>query len=74
MLAFAGFVMAAQITGKGPAGALAEHLANPVGTTIFSKAVVTPSSAVVPECKIAPYQDFPGVRIPTPCFLTGLWP
>lgn len=74
MLAFAGFVMAAQITGKGPLGALSEHLANPIGTTIFSKAVVTPISAVVPECKIAPYQDFQGVRIPTPCFLKGLWP
>lgn len=36
----AGFVMGAQVTGKGPLGALAEHLADPFGTTIFSKAVV----------------------------------
>ena len=42
MLAFAGFVMAAQVTGKGPLGALAEHLAAPLDTTIFSKAVVVP--------------------------------
>jgi hypothetical protein len=34
-------VMAAQITGKGPLGALSEHLADPFGTTIFSKAVVS---------------------------------
>ena len=42
MLAFAGFVMAAQVTGKGPLGALGEHLAAPLDTTIFSKAVVVP--------------------------------
>ena len=74
MLAFVGFVMAAQVTGKGPLGALSEHLANPVGTTIFSKAAVTPLQAVQPPCKIAPYQDFQGIRIPTPCLFQGLWP
>ena len=34
MLAFVGFVMAAQVTGKGPLAALSEHLANPIGTTM----------------------------------------
>lgn len=48
MLAFVGFVMAAQVTGKGPLGALSEHLANPIGTTIFSKAVVTPAQVIQP--------------------------
>ena len=74
MLAFVGFVMAAQVTGKGPLGALSEHLANPVGTTIFSKAAVTPLQAVQPACKIAPFQEFQGVKIPTPCLFQGLWP
>ena len=74
MLAFVGFVMAAQVTGKGPLGALSEHLANPIGTTIFSKAAVTPLQAVQPPCKIAPFQDFQGIRISTPCLFQGLWP
>jgi len=74
MLAFVGFVMAAQVTGKGPLGALSEHLANPIGTTIFSKAAVTPLQVVQPPCKIAPYQDFQGIKIPTPCLFQGLWP
>lgn len=48
MLAFVGFVMAAQVTGKNPLAALSEHLANPIGTTIFSKAVVTPTQVIQP--------------------------
>lgn len=36
-LAFVGFTMAAQVTGKGPLAALGEHLADPINTTIFSK-------------------------------------
>ncbi len=36
-LAFVGFTMAAQVTGKGPLAALSEHLADPIQTTIFSK-------------------------------------
>jgi light-harvesting complex I chlorophyll a/b binding protein 4 len=74
MLAFVGFVMAAQVTGKGPLAALKEHLADPMGTTIFSKAVVTPLQAVQPTCKIAPVTEAFGVQIPTPCFFPGLWP
>jgi len=74
MLAFVGFVMAAQVTGKGPLAALKEHLADPMGTTIFSKAVVTPLQVVQPACKIAPVTEAFGVQIPTPCFFPGLWP
>jgi light-harvesting complex I chlorophyll a/b binding protein 4 len=74
MLAFIGFVMAAQTTGKGPLGALAEHLADPWGTTMFSKAVVIPGQAVKPACMIPPSVDFGGVQIPAGCFLEALWP
>jgi len=74
MLAFAGFTMAAQVTGKGPLGALAEHLADPYGTTIFSKAVVVPGQAVAPPCAIPESVVFQGITIPTPCFLQSLWP
>jgi hypothetical protein len=42
----------AQVTGKNPIAALQEHLADPWGTTIFSKAVVVPGQAVQPECKV----------------------
>lgn len=31
MLAYVGFIMAAQVTGKGPLAALAEHVADPLG-------------------------------------------
>ena len=39
MLAFVGFVMQAQVTGANPLDNLREHLASPMETTIFSKAV-----------------------------------
>jgi light-harvesting complex I chlorophyll a/b binding protein 4 len=74
MLAFVGFTMAAQTTGKNPLAALSEHLADPLGTTMFSKAVVIPGQAVAPPCAIAPSVDFGGITIPTPCFLQALWP
>eukprot|EP00775_Hariotina_reticulata_P011970 gene11970-12113_t len=74
MLAFIGFTMAAQVTGKNPLAALGEHIADPFGTTIFSKAAVVPGQAVAPPCKIPLYSDFQGVKIFTPCFLQGLWP
>jgi len=74
MLAFAGFVMGAQVTGKNPLAAMAEHIADPMGTTIFSKAVVVPGQAIVPACQIPPSVEFNGITIPTPCFLQALWP
>lgn len=63
-----------QVTGKGPLGALSEHLADPYGTTIFSKAVVVPGQAVAPPCAIPSSVQFQGITIPTPCFAQALWP
>jgi light-harvesting complex I chlorophyll a/b binding protein 4 len=40
---------------------------DPMGTTIFSKAVVIPGQVVQPECKIPLYTDFQGTKIFTPC-------
>jgi light-harvesting complex I chlorophyll a/b binding protein 4 len=74
MLAFVGFTMAAQVTGKGPLAALGEHLNDPINTTIFSKAVVIPGQAVGPTCQIPSSVNFQGLEIPTPCFLDSLWP
>lgn len=74
MLAFIGFTMAAQVTGKNPIAALQEHLADPLGTTIFSKAAVVPGASFAPACAIPPSVDFQGITIPTPCFLQALWP
>jgi light-harvesting complex I chlorophyll a/b binding protein 4 len=74
MLAFIGFTMAAQVTGKGPLGALAEHLADPLGTTVFSKSVVIPGTVVSLPCMIPPTSSFQGIEIPTPCFGQALWP
>ncbi len=54
--------------------ALSEHLADPFGTTVFSKAAVVPGQAVALPCKIPATQAFEGIEIPTPCFLQGLWP
>jgi hypothetical protein len=64
----------AQVTGLGPLGALSQHLADPMGTTIFSKAVVIPGQAIVPPCAIPESVQFQGITINTPCFLQGLWP
>ena len=44
------------------------------GTTIFSKAVVVPGQAVQPECKIPPFAEYGGIKIPAPCLFSGLWP
>ena len=55
--------MAAQVSGKGPLGALAEHLADPINTSIFSKAVIVPGSAVVPPCAIPDTVTFNGLTV-----------
>lgn len=52
----------AQVTGKNPIAALQEHLADPWGTTIFSKVVVVPGQVVQPACKIPTYTEFQGVK------------
>ena len=64
----------AQVSGLSPLAALSQHLADPLATTIFSKAVVIPGQAVVPACAIPATQAFQGINIPTPCFLQALWP
>jgi hypothetical protein len=43
------------------------YITDPMGTTIFSKAVVIPGQVVQPECKIPLYTDFQGTKIFTPC-------
>ena len=75
MLAFIGFVMAAQVTGLNPLAALGQHLADPMNTTIFSKAVIVPGMAVQPACMIPESVVVQGVTIPAGAFcLLGLCP
>ena len=74
MLAFAGFIMAAQTTGKGPIANLVDHLASPMTTNMFAKSVVTAAGKVGPTCAIPAMTDFQGIQIPTPCFLEAFWP
>ncbi len=74
MLAFAGMIMSAQVTGKGPLANLADHLASPMTTSIMAKAVVLPSGKIAPDCAIPAFQQFQGIDIPTPCFLQAFWP
>jgi len=74
MLAFVGFVMCAQVSGLNPLAALAEHFADPLNTTIFSKAVIIPGQVVQPPCMIPDTVQFQGVTIPAGCFLHALWP
>ena len=73
-MAYIGFIMQAQVTGKNPLDNLSSHLADPLGTTIFSKAAVVPGMAVAPACAIPESVLFQGVTIPTPCFLDAFWP
>ena len=42
----------AQVSGLGPIAALKQHLADPINTTIFSKAAVIPTQAIAPACAI----------------------
>jgi light-harvesting complex I chlorophyll a/b binding protein 4 len=61
MIAFAGFTLQAQTTGKGPLASLSDHLADPFGTNWGIN---------IGECKVPSSVDVQGLTIP----LTCLWP
>jgi hypothetical protein len=71
-LAFTGFIVQAQATGKGPIACWVEHISSPMTTTLVSKGLVTPSTVIAPGCAIPAITEFQGISIPTPCL--GLWP
>ena len=70
MLAFAGMIMAGQVTGKGPLANLGEHLASPMTTNMFAKAIVSPAGGAQLHCAIPAITSFQGLEIrafpPTP--------
>lgn len=47
-----------QVTGVGPLEALSQHLADPINTTIFSKAAIVPGAISQPPCAIEPVHNF----------------
>jgi light-harvesting complex I chlorophyll a/b binding protein 4 len=61
MVAYAGFILQAQATGKGPIAALTSHLSNPFGNNIATN---------IGHCAIPSSVDVEGITIP----LTCLWP
>jgi light-harvesting complex I chlorophyll a/b binding protein 4 len=61
MIAFMGFVIQAQATGKNPIANLTDHLSNPFGNNI---------TANIGTCHVPSSVDVQGLRIP----LTCLWP
>lgn len=61
MIAFMGFVLQAQATGKNPITNLTDHLANPFGSNI---------GANIGVCHVPPVVDVDGLKIPLYC----LWP
>ncbi|CAL5220073.1 g2024 [Coccomyxa viridis] len=61
MVAFVGFIVAAQATGQGPLANLTAHLSNPFGNNITKN---------IGRCMIPSSVDVQGIRIP----LTCLWP
>eukprot|EP00854_Cymbomonas_tetramitiformis_P018503 gene18503-22084_t len=72
MLAYVGCIVQAQVTGKGPVACWAEHVSNPMSTTIVSRSLITPTTVVSPGCAIPPVTHFLDIDIPTPCL--PLWP
>jgi len=74
MLAFIGFIMSAQVTGKNPIANLIDHVNSPMSTNIFAKAAVIPGISLGPSCAIEPTHLFQGINLPTPCFLPSFWP
>jgi light-harvesting complex I chlorophyll a/b binding protein 4 len=74
MLAFIGFIMSAQVTGKNPISNLVDHVSSPMSTNIFAKAAIIPGTNLGPSCSIEPTHVFQGITLNTPCFLTDLWP
>jgi light-harvesting complex I chlorophyll a/b binding protein 4 len=74
MLAFIGFIMSAQVTGKNPIANLIDHVASPMSTNMFAKAAVVPGTVLGPTCAIEPTHVFQGIELATPCFLPSLWP
>jgi len=61
MVAFAGFILQAQATGKGPIASLTSHLSNPFGDNIGTN---------IGTCVVPKAVDVQGLNIP----LTCLWP
>ncbi len=61
MIAFAGFTLQAQATGKGPIASLFAHLADPFGSNF---------STNIGHCVVPSSVDVQGITIP----LTCLWP
>ncbi|GFR41431.1 hypothetical protein Agub_g2119 [Astrephomene gubernaculifera] len=61
MIAFMGFVLQAQATGKGPLAALSAHLSDPAGNNILKN---------IGTCTVPSSVDVQGLSIP----LTCLWP
>lgn len=72
MLAFLGFIVQAQVLGKGPVACLKDHLENPWTHTLLAKSLITPTTVISPGCAIPPTVEYLGVTIPTPCL--PLWP
>lgn len=72
MLAYLGFIVQAQVLGKGPIACLSEHLASPWANTIISRSLITPTTVISPGCAIPPVTHYLDIDIPTPCL--PLWP